>query len=75
MKDPAIRGILGREAQRLRDVSVLWDDMGGQVLRVYDDATPQDDPDAWSGGTCEQDQFELTEAGLAYAARFEKRRA
>jgi hypothetical protein len=37
MKDPVIKAILGREAKRLANVSILWDEQEGEIVRVRDD--------------------------------------
>ena len=67
--DPIIAGPLGREAPRLADVAVLYDDEEGEIVRVLDAASgdhlepvpvvvaPEDEP-----------RFELTPAALAYLA-------
>ena len=76
MKDPVIKSTLGRETKRLAQVSVLWDEEEGALIRVFDDAAepealdafePEDDPS-------ELDTFELTEAALAYIARHKSRK-
>jgi len=75
LKDPAIRRSFGRQARRLGDLSLVWDDEACQVIEVCDDAAVRDDG-AWSTGEpSELDTFELTEAALAYVAEFERRRA
>lgn len=74
MTDPVIREQLGREARRLKDVSVVWDEDAGQVVRVCDDADVEP-ADAWvAEEASEFDRFELTDAALAYIAAFERRR-
>jgi hypothetical protein len=73
MKDPVVRELLGREAKRLADVSVIWDEQEGEIVRVQDDAHVQEaalSPEEQS----ELDTFELTEAALAYIARHKSRK-
>ena len=73
MSDTVIRQQLGREARRLKDVSLVWDEDAAQIVRVCDEA--QVEPaDAWFDEDGEFDRFELTEAALSYIAAFEKRR-
>ena len=69
-QDPIITGPLGREAPRLADVAVLYDDEEGEIVRVLDAASgdhlepvpaPAAHPD-------EEPRFELTPAALAYLA-------
>lgn len=74
MKDPTIKEILGREARRLADVSVIWDEEEGELIRVQDDAQPHDAP-SMADDASELDTFELTEAALDYIARHQQRRA
>ncbi|HEY2706860.1 MAG TPA: hypothetical protein VGI95_02295 [Caulobacteraceae bacterium] len=69
-KDSVIKGMLGREARRLAEVSVLWDEAEGEIIQVMDDAeTPAAAPDAFN----ELDTFELTELALDYIARHKSR--
>ena len=63
--DPVIAGLLGRESARLADVSVLWDDDEGAIVRILDDRGAARSPDTRS----DLDTFELTEAALAYVGR------
>ncbi|HWF78522.1 MAG TPA: hypothetical protein VN694_15255 [Caulobacteraceae bacterium] len=69
IRKAAIRRRLGREATRLEEVSLVWDDEAGQIVRVCDDAESSGQVD-WAEPS-ESDRFELTEAGLAYLANFE----
>jgi hypothetical protein len=61
MDDQVIRDLLGREAMRLADVSILWNDDESEIHTVLDAATPLGieaaDPEP---------EFELTELALAY---------
>jgi hypothetical protein len=66
-----VRRGLGKQAARLGQVSLVWDEGDGQIVRVWDGAKPAD-----IGGWIEPselDRFELTEAALAYVADFEGR--
>lgn len=70
--DPVIAGPLGREAPRLADVAVLWDDAEDEIVRVLDSAAgdhlapiPANSP---SAALDDEPQFELTPAALAYLA-------
>jgi hypothetical protein len=70
IRKAAIRRRLGREARRLEEVSLVWDDEAGQIVQVCDQADG-DGRDPWAADeVSEFDQFELTEAGLAYLANF-----
>jgi hypothetical protein len=68
MKDPVIKASLGREAKRLADVSVLWDEEEGTLIRVLDDAAEAEPSMDFEDDPSELDSFELTEAALAYIA-------
>ena len=71
IRKAAIRRRLGREARRLEEVSLVWDDEAGQILQVCD-AADCDGRAHWTADEpSELDRFELTEAGLAYLAEFE----
>jgi hypothetical protein len=67
--DPVLRAALGREARRLNDVSILWDDREDEIFRVFDarsdNAGPVRVPEDASDFDTEP-AFEITEAGLAY---------
>ena len=69
MDDPVIAGPLGREAARLADVGVVWDETEDEIFRVLD-AAAGDALDAAPAGpmSAEAPQFELTPAALAYLA-------
>jgi len=73
--DPVIAGPLGREAFRLAEVSVVWDEREDEIFRIIDDArggqialvefdAPGDESAAEDGA------FELTPAALAYLAKY-----
>ena len=72
--DPVISGPLGREAGRLFEVSVVWDEREDEIFRIIDDArggplavVEPDQPGDESAA--EEGAFELTPAALAYIAR------
>ncbi len=69
MADPVIAGPLGREAPRLADVGVVWDEAEDEIFRVLD-AAVGDALDAAPAGPSAADEprFELTPAALAYLA-------
>jgi hypothetical protein len=70
MRDPVIRRQLGREASRLSDVSILWDEDAAQMIRLYDDEAQLDEEADWGfDPDAELDTFELTDAALAYIER------
>jgi hypothetical protein len=65
-KDKVIGQLLGREAARLADVSIIWNEDEAQIFRVLDAATP-----LWADTDADpalEPQFELTEEALAYIA-------
>lgn len=73
--DPVISGPLGREAGRLFEVSVIWDEREDEIFRIVDDArggqlilVEPDQPGDESAA--EEGAFELTPAALAYVARY-----
>jgi hypothetical protein len=74
MKDPVIRAMLGREAKRLQDISILWDEEEGEIIRVHDAATGEDTPFEAARDVMASDTFELTEAALAYIAAYPTRK-
>ena len=61
MKDHVITELLGREAARLADVSILWNDNQSEIQCVLDAAIPTGIEDMWS-----EPQFELTDLAMAY---------
>ncbi len=69
MADPVITGPLGREAPRLADVGVVWDEVEDEIFRVLD-AALGDRLDETPAGPDprEEPRFELTAAALAYLA-------
>ncbi|MBE7217087.1 MAG: hypothetical protein INR64_01295 [Caulobacteraceae bacterium] len=69
MSDPVIAGPLGREAHRLADVAVVWDEADEEIFRVLDAAAGDHlQPVADVAPEPEEDRFELTPAALAYLA-------
>ena len=67
--DAVITGSLGREAPRLAEVAVIWDEDEGQIFRVLD-AGAGDHIEEVAQAPRDEDepQFELTPAALAYLA-------
>jgi hypothetical protein len=61
MNDAVITDLLGREAARLADVSILWNDDQSEIQCVLDAAIPTGIEDMWS-----EPQFELTDLAMAY---------
>ncbi len=61
MNDRVITELLGREAARLADVSILWNDNQSEIQCVLDAAIPTGIEDMWS-----EPQFELTDLAMAY---------
>jgi hypothetical protein len=61
MNDRVITDLLGREAARLADVSILWNDDQSEIQCVLDAAIPTGVEDMWS-----EPQFELTDLAIAY---------
>jgi hypothetical protein len=61
MNDAVITNMLGREAARLADVSILWNDDQSEIHCVLDAAIPTGVEDMWS-----EPQFELTDLALSY---------
>jgi hypothetical protein len=66
--DPVIRGPLGREADRLRDIAVIWDDEEDQIVRVLDAAAGDPVAPASSMQPFGDEAVALTPDGLAYLA-------
>jgi hypothetical protein len=61
MNDEVITKMLGREAARLADVSILWNDDQSEIHCVLDAAIPTGVEDMWN-----EPQFELTDLALSY---------
>jgi hypothetical protein len=61
MDDGVITQSLGREAARLADVSILWNDDESEIHAVLDAAIPSGVEDFWT-----EPQFELTDLAMAY---------
>jgi hypothetical protein len=61
MNDRVITDLLGREAARLADVSILWNDDQSEIHCVLDAAIPTGIEDMWS-----EPQFELTDLAMTY---------
>jgi hypothetical protein len=61
MNDAVITDMLGREAARLADVSILWNDHQSEIHCVLDAAVSLGIEDLW-----DEPQFELTDLALAY---------
>jgi hypothetical protein len=61
MNDGVITSMLGREAARLADVSILWNDDQSEIHCVLDAAIPTGVEDQWH-----EPQFELTDLALSY---------
>ncbi len=74
MKDPVIKTLLGREAKRLADVSVFWDEQEGEIIQVLDAAAAPEPTSPFDEFVSEFDTFELTELALDYVARHRKRK-
>jgi hypothetical protein len=65
MADPVIAGPLGREAPRLAEVAILWDDEEDEICRVLD-AAHGDRLGALIQAVEDEAAFELTDEALAY---------
>jgi hypothetical protein len=66
MADPAIRKPLGREARRLAEVAVVWDEREDQIFRVVDAAQGRGGLALIPAPRIDEPVFELTPAALAY---------
>jgi len=64
-----VRRGLGKRADRLAEMSLVWDEEDGQIVSVFDGAETVQ-AESWNEPS-ELDRFELTEAALAYVAQFE----
>ncbi len=73
--DPVISGPLGREAARLHEVAVVWDEREDEIFRIVDNArggqiSLVEADDVGDESAAEDGAFELTPAALAYIARY-----
>ena len=66
MTDPVIRQPLGREAVRLGEVSVIWDEREDQIFRIIDSAHGRGHLAVVEPPPIDEPVFELTPAALAY---------
>ena len=66
MTDPVIRRPLGREAARLAEVSVIWDEREDQIFRIIDGAHGRGGLAVIEPPPIDEPVFELTPAALAY---------
>jgi hypothetical protein len=66
MTDPVIRQPLGREAQRLGEISVIWDEREDQIFRIIDSAHGRGHLAVVEPPPIDEPVFELTPAALAY---------
>jgi hypothetical protein len=66
MTDPVIRQPLGREAARLGEVSVIWDEREDQIFRIIDSAQGRGHLAVVEPPAIDEPVFELTPAALAY---------
>ncbi len=69
--DPVISGPLGREAGRLHEVSILWDEREDQIVRIIDEPRGAAPPAVlvFDEAAAEEGAFELTAAALDYLER------
>jgi hypothetical protein len=68
MADPVITSALGREAERLADVAVIWDDEEDQIVRVLDAAVGDVVAPTHTMQPLGDLEVELTPDALAYLA-------
>jgi hypothetical protein len=66
LTDPVIRKSLGREAARLSDVSVIWDEREDQIFRIIDSAPGRSHLAVTEAPPIDEPTFALTPAALAY---------
>ena len=66
MTDPVIRQPLGREAARLSEISVIWDEREDQIFRIIDSAHGRGHLKVVEPPPIDEPVFELTPAALAY---------
>ena len=64
--DPVIRQPLGREAGRLTEISVIWDEREDQIFRIIDGAQGRGHLKVVEPPPIDEPVFELTPAALAY---------
>jgi len=66
MTDPVIRQPLGREAARLGEVSVIWDEREDQIFRIIDSVQGRGHLAVVEPPPIDEPVFELTPTALAY---------
>ena len=66
MADPVIRQPLGREAARLIEISVIWDEHEDQIFRIIDSSYGRGHLAVVEPPPIDEPVFELTPAALAY---------
>jgi hypothetical protein len=66
LTDPVIRKALGREAARLADISVIWDEREDQIFRIIDSAPGRSHLAVMPAPPIDEPTFDLTPAALAY---------
>jgi len=66
MADPVIRQPLGREAARLTEISVIWDEREDQIFRIIDGAHGRGHLKVVEPPPIDEPVFELTPAALQY---------
>ena len=66
MTDPVIRQPLGREAARLSEISVIWDEREDQIFRIIDSAHGRGHLAVGEAPPIDEPVFVLTPAALAY---------
>jgi hypothetical protein len=66
LTDPVIRKSLGREAARLADISVIWDEREDQIFRIIDSAPGRSHLAVVEAPPIDEPTFALTPAALAY---------
>ena len=66
MTDPVIRQPLGREAARLAEISVIWDEREDQIFRIIDSGHGRGHLAVVEAPPIDEPTFELTPAALAY---------
>ena len=67
--DAVIRSMLGREADRLADVAVVWDEEEDEIFRVLDAAAGDALAPLVEEAPADEAQFALTPLALAYIAQ------